>query len=127
MLSETGGTVCTSLQWLGASKSPYAHSPSRQLRLISCLYQQGVQAVSLLRISSAVSSPRGFPASAWCPIHAHLTTRHQLCASPRVLQGPMAGAGGGGGALARLVARLNRLLFKREKQGIDEVGNVYWR
>ena len=40
----------------------------------------------------------------------------------------MAGAGVGvGGALSRLAARLNRVLFKREKCGIDEVGNVYWR
>ncbi len=33
----------------------------------------------------------------------------------------------GGGALSRLAARLSWALLKRERMGIDELGNAYYR
>lgn len=33
----------------------------------------------------------------------------------------------GGGALSRLAARVSWALFKRERVGMDELGNVYIR
>ena len=39
----------------------------------------------------------------------------------------MAAAGGGGGALSRLAARLSWALFKRERCGVDEFGNIFIR
>lgn len=36
-------------------------------------------------------------------------------------------AGGGRGALSRLVARLSWALLKRERMGVDELGNAYYR
>lgn len=39
----------------------------------------------------------------------------------------MAAAGRGGGALSRLAARISWTLFKRERVGADELGNVYVR
>lgn len=36
-------------------------------------------------------------------------------------------AGGGRGAMSRLAARLSWALLKRERMGVDELGNVYYR
>ncbi|PRW57224.1 mitochondrial isoform X1 [Chlorella sorokiniana] len=36
-------------------------------------------------------------------------------------------AGGSGGALSRLAARLSWALLKRERMGVDEMGNKYFR
>lgn len=33
----------------------------------------------------------------------------------------------GGGALQRLAARITWALFKRERVGVDELGNIYYR
>jgi hypothetical protein len=36
-------------------------------------------------------------------------------------------SGAGGGALSRLAARLSWALLKRERVGLDELGNAYYR